>query len=177
MYKSIETLIDKIANKEFTFGQQGYAPSEVDHFLNSICDDLDLIEQEVQELSTKIQVLETGALTSTPSIIEHTANMDTPVDYEEDEVRQVVDIVKMAKQMYDETMNSARKKADAIINNAVETVNSKNVDIYAEGERLKVRVQEMKEQVSHYKLTLSNFVETTQAMLGNIQEEMNDEEI
>jgi len=50
--------IDTIINKEFNIDFKGYSPIEVDKFLDSVVHDYDTFQQQIAELSEKVQFFE-----------------------------------------------------------------------------------------------------------------------
>lgn len=49
---------EEILNKEFNVDFKGYTPSEVDHFLDSVLDDYQTMEENVQELLDLVNKLQ-----------------------------------------------------------------------------------------------------------------------
>ena len=56
--KKLKLSPEEILNKEFNVDFKGYTPSEVDHFLDSILDDYQTMEENVQELLDLVNKLQ-----------------------------------------------------------------------------------------------------------------------
>ena len=58
---------DVIAEKEFTIESRGYNKDEVDTFLDLICEELDRLNNEIQDLRQKTTIVRTAAPAESPA--------------------------------------------------------------------------------------------------------------
>ena len=93
---------DMIAEKEFSIESKGYNKEEVDTFLDLICEEMDRLNNEIQDLHQKTTIVRNPAPAAEPSGISR-----------EDE-NKFREILEMAATVKEETIRKAREDAEAI---------------------------------------------------------------
>jgi DivIVA domain len=92
---------DVIAEKEFTIESRGYSKNEVDTFLDLICEEMDRLNNEIQDLRQKTTMVRPAAPAAESSGVSRE---------NEDRFREILE---MAATVKDETIRKAREDAEA----------------------------------------------------------------
>jgi DivIVA domain-containing protein len=144
---------DVIAEKEFAIESRGYNKDEVDTFLDLICEEMDRLNNEIQDLRQKTTIVR-----SAPSPAE------TAGASREDENR-FREILEMAATVKEETIRKAREDAEAIRLKA-ETEAKERLDGLAEerGE-LEREVAALKETAAEYRRRFEELLHAQQEAL------------
>ena len=91
-----------IAEKEFTIANRGYNQEEVDTFLDLICEEMDRLNNEIQDLRQKTTIVRASAPVPEAA----------PVSREDE--NKFREILEMAATVKEETIRKAREDAEAI---------------------------------------------------------------
>ncbi|MBR2823706.1 MAG: DivIVA domain-containing protein [Clostridia bacterium] len=95
--------VDLISSKEFTTENRGYNRKEVDEFLDEVCDEMERMEAEIQNLRQKnTAVRENAAAAAAPA---------GPSAADESRFREILE---MAATVKEETIRKAKEDAEAI---------------------------------------------------------------
>lgn len=138
--------IEVIETKEFHVVPRGYNQHEVDEFLDSICDELELREAEVDALKQEIERLQNPVQPQNGSVqrpVEPIAPAGADGTFKE--------ILEMALRVKDQTIADAQEKAAEIIANAEIEVKARMGSINAEKEKLEAELEAMKAAAQAYK--------------------------
>ena len=124
---------DVIADKEFTIETRGYSREEVDPFLALICEELDRLNDEIQDLHQKTTIVRQPA----PAAESAGASREDEGRFRE--------ILEMAATVKEETIRKAREDAEAIRLKAETEASERLNGLAEEREALEKEVAALKE--------------------------------
>ncbi len=144
--------VEVIAHKEFTISSKGYNQTEVDNFLDDICEEMERMEKEIMDLRQK-----TTAVHPVPPA--PAAGVTTE---QENSFRE---LLTMAMQVKDDTIRKAKEDAEAIRAKA-ETEATERLDgLNEERDRLVKEVDEMKTAAADYRAKFEALLQAQQEAL------------
>ena len=141
-----------IAEKEFTIASRGYNQEEVDTFLDLICEELDRLNNEIQDMRQKTTMVRPSAPAAEPSVSR------------EDENR-FREILEMAATVKEETIRKAREDAEAIRLKAETEANERLNGLAEEREGLEKEVNALKETAAEYRRQFEELLHAQQEAL------------
>ncbi|MBP5726665.1 MAG: DivIVA domain-containing protein [Clostridia bacterium] len=141
-----------IAEKEFTIANRGYNQEEVDTFLDLICEELDRLNNEIQDMRQKTTMVRPSAPAAESSVSR------------EDENR-FREILEMAATVKEETIRKAREDAEAIRLKAETEANERLNGLAEEREGLEKEVAALKETATEYKRQFEELLHAQQEAL------------
>ena len=141
-----------IAEKEFTIASRGYNQEEVDTFLDLICEELDRLNNEIQDMRQKTTMVRPSAPAAESSVSR------------EDENR-FREILEMAATVKEETILKAREDAEAIRLKAETEANERLNGLAEEREGLEKEVAALKETATEYKRQFEELLHAQQEAL------------
>ena len=144
---------DMIAEKEFSIESRGYNKDEVDGFLDAICEEMDRLNNEIQDLRQKTTVVHPAAPAAEAQGIGR-----------EDENR-FREILEMAAQVKDETIRKAREDAEAIRLKAQTEATEKLDGLAEERESLEKEVEALRKAASDYRQQFEELLHAQQEAL------------
>ena len=141
---------DIIADKEFTIEARGYSKDEVDGFLDLICEEMDRLNNEIQDLRQKTTIVRPAA-------------ENTGVSREsEDRFREILE---MAATVKEETIRKAKEDAEAIRLKAETEANERLNGLLKEREDLEKEVAALKETAAEYRRRFEELLHAQQEAL------------
>ncbi len=144
--------VELIAHKEFSISSKGYNQTEVDNFLDDICEEMERMEKEIMDLRQK-----TTAVHPVPPA--PAAGVTTE---QENSFRE---LLTMAMQVKDDTIRKAKEDAEAIRAKA-ETEATERLDgLNEERDRLVKEVDEMKTAAADYRAKFEALLQAQQEAL------------
>lgn len=152
-----------IEEKEFKTKVRGYDPVEVDEFLDDICDEMVILQDEIASLQARLAQASRQQAYAAP-LLQRT--QPAPAPAEDDGAKKLLE---RAQRMYDETIKDAEREAARIIANAQSQV----VDVETqklEGQRdaLQQQVNELRAQTINYRNRLLQLMQDQREMLDNL---------
>ena len=144
---------DVIADKEFTIETRGYSREEVDTFLDLICEELDRLNNEIQDLHQKTTIVRQPAPAA-----------ETAGASREDEGR-FREILEMAATVKEETIRKAREDAEAIRLKAETEASERLNGLAEEREALEKEVAALKETAMNYRRKFEELLSAQQDAL------------
>lgn len=149
-----------IEEKEFKTKVRGYDPVEVDEFLDEICDEMVILQDEIASLQARLAQASRQQAYAAPIV-------NRPQSSTEDDGAKK--LLERAQRMYDETIRDAEAEAARIIANAQAQV----VDVEAqklEGQRdaLQQQVNELRAQTINYRNKLLQLMQEQREMLDKL---------
>jgi len=144
---------DMIADKEFTIESRGYNKDEVDTFLDLICEEMDRLNNEIQDLRQKTTIVRPSA--PTPETV--------PVSREDE--NKFREILEMAATVKEETIRKAREDAEAIRLKAETEANERLNGLAEEREELEKEVAALKETATEYRRKFEELLHAQQDAL------------
>ncbi len=144
--------VDLISRKEFSISSKGYNQTEVDNFLDDICEEMERMENEIMELRQKTTAVRPAAPAPAGSVSAEDENSFR-------------EILEMARQVKDDTIRKAREDAEAIRAKA-ETEAAERLDGLAEEQKtLKQEVADLKAAASDYRAKFEALLQAQQEAL------------
>ena len=143
---------DMIADKEFTIESRGYNKDEVDTFLDLICEEMDRLNNEIQDLRQKT------------TIVRPTAQAETAGVSREDEGR-FREILEMAATVKEETIRKAKEDAEAIRMKAETEASERLEGLAEERESLEKEVAALKQTAADYRRKFEELLHAQQDAL------------
>lgn len=139
--------IEVIESKEFHVAAMGYNQHEVDEFLDSICDELERMENEMAALQQQLAVArQTPAQEPAQTIA---APVVTPAAAPaESTFREILEMAQRVKEM---TIADAENKAAEIVANAQNEITARLGNLEEEKETLTAEVEALKAAAKEYK--------------------------
>lgn len=128
---------DLIAEKEFSIESRGYNREEVDTFLDAICEEMDRLTAEVEDLRQKPPLR--------PQVKEEASGVSR-----EDENR-FREILELAAQVKEETARKAKEDAEAIRAKAQAEATERLEGLAAEEAALQKKVEDLKTVAAEYR--------------------------
>ena len=144
---------DMIAEKEFTIESRGYNKDEVDTFLDLICEEMDRLNNEIQDLRQKTTIVRPA----TPAA-------ETSAVSKEDESK-FREILEMAATVKEETIRKAREDAEAIRLKAETEANERLNGLAEEREDLEKEVAALRETALEYRRKFEELLHAQQDAL------------
>ena len=144
---------DMIADKEFTIESRGYSKDEVDTFLDLICEEMDRLNNEIQDLRQKTTMVRPSAPAP------ETAGVSKE---NEDRFREILE---MAATVKEETIRKAREDAEAIRLKAETEANERLNGLAEEREDLEKEVAALRETAAEYRRRFEELLHAQQDAL------------
>ena len=143
---------DVIAEKEFTIESRGYNKDEVDTFLDLICEEMDRLNNEIQDLRQKTTIVRPAAQAETAGVSR------------EDEGR-FREILEMAAAVKEETIRKAKEDAEAIRMKAETEASERLEGLAEERESLEKEVAALKQTAADYRRKFEELLHAQQDAL------------
>jgi len=141
---------EMIANKEFTIESRGYSKDEVDGFLDLICEEMDRLNNDIQDLRQKTTITRPAA-------------ENTGVSKEaEDRFREILE---MAATVKEETIRKAKEDAEAIRTKAQMEADEQLNGLLKEREDLEKEVAALRETAAEYRRRFEELLHAQQEAL------------
>lgn len=153
-----------IEEKEFKTKVRGYDPVEVDEFLDEICDEMVILQDEIASLQARLAQASRQQAYAAPLMQRTQPVAAAPA--EDDSAKKLLE---RAQRMYDETIKDAEREAARIIANAQSQV----VDVEAqklEGQRdaLQQQVNDLRAQTINYRNKLLQLMQDQREILDSL---------
>ena len=143
---------DMIAEKEFTVESRGYNRDEVDTFLDLICEEMDRLNNEIQDLRQKTTIVR-----------QPVPAQETSVSREDES--KFREILEMAATVKEETIRKAKEDAEAIRLKAETEANERLNGLAEEREDLEKEVAALKETALEYRRKFEELLHAQQDAL------------
>ena len=144
---------DMVAEKEFTIESRGYNKDEVDNFLDQICEEMDRMTNEIQDLRQKT------------TIVRQTAPAPEAAGVSREDENRFREILEMAATVKEETIRKAREDAEAIRLKAETEANERLNGLAEEREELEKEVAALKETATEYRRKFEELLHAQQDAL------------
>lgn len=141
-----------IAEKEFTIANRGYNQEEVDTFLDLICEELDRLNNDIQDMRQKTTMVRPSAPAAESSVSREDEN-------------KFREILEMAATVKEETIRKAREDAEAIRLKAETEANERLNGLAEEREVLEKEVNALKETAAEYNRQFEELLHAQQEAL------------
>ena len=141
------------AEKEFTIESRGYSKDEVDTFLDLICEEMDRLNNEIQDLRQKTTMVRPAA----------PAAENTGVSKESEE--RFREILEMAATVKEETIRKAREDAEAIRLKAETEAGERLNGLVQEQDDLEKEVSALRQAAADYRRQFEELLHAQQEAL------------
>ena len=141
-----------IAEKEFTIANRGYNQEEVDTFLDLICEELDRLNNDIQDMRQKTTMVRPSAPAAESSVSREDEN-------------KFREILEMAATVKEETIRKAREDAEAIRLKAETEANERLNGLAEEREGLEKEVAALKAAAEDYRRKFEELLNAQQEAL------------
>lgn len=141
---------EMIADKEFSIEARGYSKDEVDTFLDLICEEMDRLNNEIQDLRQKTTIVR-------PPVERTSVSQEA-----EDRFREILE---MAATVKEETIRKAKEDAEAIRLKAETEANERLNGLLKEREDLEKEVAALKETATEYRRRFEELLHAQQEAL------------
>lgn len=142
--------VQTIETKEFSIKANGYDPEEVDVFLDSIIDEFEDMQQEIQSLR--------AAAASRPKT--------TTISHAPESTESAQKLLANAQRVSDETMADARRQADDLIAEAKEKAERLIEDARREATRLQNSLEDLRGAATDYRARFRRLVDDQMHLLN-----------
>lgn len=154
--------IELIETKEFHVAARGYNQHEVDEFLDSICDELERLEAEMDALKAENNRLQNQAVPQVvPQVTKGTPVVSAPASAD----GTFREILEMAQRVKEQTIADAEAKAADIINNAEIQVKARLGNLAVEKDEVEAQVKALKAAAQDYKAKFAEMIANAQEAL------------
>lgn len=147
--------IETIETKEFHVAARGYNQHEVDEFLDSICDELERMENELETLKAENNRLQHQALPQDRCEEQPAPVAAAPASTPEGTFREILE---MALRVKEETIADAQAKAAKIVEDAEVQVRARMGNLAEEKDALEAQVAALKEAAQNYKAQFADML-------------------
>lgn len=161
--------IDVIETKEFHVASRGYNQHEVDEFLDSICDELERMEAEMNALKAENDRLRNQAVPQNYASQAPVAApvMAAPASGADSTFREILE---MAQRVKAETIADAEAKAAEIIENAEIEARARLGNLADEKEMVEAEVENLRVAAQEYKAQFARMLALAQDALNAANE-------
>lgn len=172
-----------IEEKEFKIKMRGYDPSEVDEFLDDICDEMVALQEEISTLNQRLSqsaqanayapaaVPAPAPVVPAPAPVPAPVPAPAPVKKEEpapqkpDASEAAQKLLARAQKVYDETLADAEKEAQEILDNAKEKAAEQIGSLEDQRNALLKEVEDLKAAAKDYRERFLRLIEDQQHVL------------
>ena len=150
--------VELIAHKEFSISSKGYNQTEVDNFLDDICEEMERMEKEIMDLRQKTTAVHPAA----PAPAESGVTAEQENSFRE--------VLEMAMQVKDDTIRKAREDAEAIRAKAETEAEERLDGLNLEKENLTKQVEGLKITAADYRTKFETLLQEQKEALEKIAE-------
>ena len=149
-----------IEEKEFKTKVRGYDPVEVDNFLDEICDEMVVLQDEIANLQARLAQASRAQAYAAPAA-QRAAAADSSDSAQK--------MLARAQRMYDDTIADAQREAAAIIANAKAQVpDAETLSLTAQRDELQQQVNDLRAQIVSYRNKLMQLMQDQRDMLDKL---------
>lgn len=152
--------VETIEQKVFRQKGRGYDPDEVDAFLDSICDEMITLLDEIDNLNHQIVQLQAQAPTKLrPNQPQAPVETPKPRPITDEDTETIKKMLINAQKLSDQTIREAREQAETITEEARTEAEKKLGGIEQEHERLQKEIETLKQAAKDYRDRFNRLLE------------------
>lgn len=151
-----------IEEKEFKTKVRGYDPVEVDEFLDDICDEMIVMQEEISNLQARLAQASRTQMYAQPA---PQPQRDANAEASDSAQR----LLARAQKMYDDTIAEAKREADSILANA-QAQNGQSAALTAECDALRRQVEDLRASARSYRDKLLQLLQQQRELLDQNSE-------
>ena len=153
-----------IEEKEFKTKVRGYDPVEVDEFLDDICDEMIVMQEEISNLQARLAHASRTQMYAQPA---PQPQRDASAEASDSAQR----LLARAQKMYDDTIAEAKREADSILANAnAQAQNGQSAALTAECDALRRQVEDLRASARSYRDKLLQLLQQQRELLDQNSE-------
>lgn len=152
--------VPMIEEKEFKTKVRGYDPVEVDEFLDEICDEMVVMQEQIANLQAQLAQAKRDLAYAQPAP-QRPAPAPAPV-VTQDVSESAQKLMANAQRLYDETIAQAKEEAAAIVARAKDSV---SVDLSQEKEALQQQLDDMHANAQAYRDKMYGLMDELRSLL------------
>ena len=153
-----------IEEKEFKTKVRGYDPVEVDEFLDDICDEMIVLQEEISNLQARLAQASRTQMYAQPA---PQPQRDANAEASDSAQR----LLARAQKMYDDTIAEAKREADSILANAnTQAQNGQSAALTAECDALRRQVEALRASARSYRDKLLQLLQQQRELLDQNSE-------
>lgn len=158
-----------IEEKEFKTKVRGYDPVEVDEFLDEICDEMIVMQEEISSLQGRLaQVSRTQAYAPASPIPAPVAAPAPQRDVNAEAAEAAQKILARAQRMYDDTVADAKREAADILAKAQSQADDAATrDLSRERDELQAQIESLRSSARAYRAKLIQLMQEQRAALDS----------
>lgn len=151
--------VPMIEEKEFKTKVRGYDPVEVDEFLDEICDEMIVMQEEISNLQARLAQASRNLAYSQPA-------PQRPAAPSGEASESAQKLMANAQRLYDETIAQAKQEAAAIVAKAKEQVGDAETQaLVGERDALEKQISDLRATARAYRDQLLKLMEDQRALL------------
>ena len=172
-----------IEEKEFKIKMRGYDPSEVDEFLDEICDEMVALQEEIATLNQRLSqsaqanayapaampvsapVVPAPAPVPVPAPAPVAVKKEEPAPQREEASQSAQKLLARAQKLYDETLADAKQEAQDILDEAKQKAAEQIGSLEDQRNSLLKEVDELKAAAKDYRERFQRLIEDQQHIL------------
>ena len=154
--------VPMIEEKEFKTKVRGYDPVEVDEFLDEICDEMIVMQEEIARLQALLAQTQRDLAHVQPVAAPRPVAVPTPAPVVQDASESAQKLMANAQRLYDETIAQAKEEAAAIVAKARDSVSD---ELTEEKAALEQQVSDMHVNAKAYRDKIIGLMDELRTML------------
>ena len=151
--------VPMIEEKEFKTKVRGYDPVEVDEFLDEICDEMIVMQEEIARLQAQLAQTKRDLAYVQPA---PQRPAPTPAPVVQDVSESAQKLMANAQRLYDETIAQAKEEAAAIVAKAKDSVSTELLD---KKDALQKQVDDMQVNAKAYRRKVYGLMDELRSLL------------
>lgn len=153
--------IQDIETKQFRRGAYGYEQREVDEFLDSICDEMELLLSEKDELQRKLDYAnaQTRKAEAAGGVVSAPGGM-SDASFRE--------ILEMAMRVKEQTIADAKTRAEEIVSEAQAKAEAELGSLKKERDDLQEKIDQLRDVAREYRAAMTRLLATHQESLDQL---------
>ena len=153
--------IQDIESKQFRRGAYGYEQREVDEFLDSICDEMELLLSEKDELQRKLDYAnaQTRKAEAAGGVVSAPGSM-SDASFRE--------ILEMAMRVKEQTIADAKTRAEEIVSEAQAKAEAELGSLKKERDDLQEKIDQLRDAAREYRAAMTRLLATHQESLDQL---------
>ncbi len=162
--------ISMIEEKDFRTVAKGYDPDEVDVYLDDICDEMELMGNEIAALRRELDAARQRlSLQSNAPYAAPAAPAAAPAPAQSGSNDTFREILEMAQRVKDQTIADAKAKAEKIVADAEDEAAARLASIEADKEALGEELEEMRRAARTFKAQFAELLKSGQDALDQAE--------
>ena len=163
--------IQDIESKQFEIKSRGYDRDEVDDYLDRICDEMERMETEIEQLRAALRDARATQPAQATRVVEKVAEAKPapqPAAAPVTSNAELISVLELANRLKDETVAEARKRAEEILSEADAQAKERLGNLDEEKVSLTNQVEALKKLVADYRARFTELLQAQQEAMDKI---------